>query len=89
MHSLLGPATNKAPSCARRTHATPASHPPCSVEKPFLKPVVLVGPDTGERAALLARLASEFPDVFAFPRAHTTWSLEEERRAHVAADGGC
>ena len=63
------------------------SPPSCSVEKPFLKAVVLVGPDTGERAALLARLAAEFPDVFAFPRAHTTRSPEEERRAHVAADG--
>ena len=53
------------------------SPPSCSVEKPFLKAVVLVGPDTGERAALLARLAAEFPDVFAFPRAH-----------HAVAGGG-
>jgi hypothetical protein len=59
-----------------------------SVEKPFLKPVIIAGPHTGERSALMHRLAEEFPDVFAFPRAHTTHDPEWERRAHVAADGG-
>jgi len=50
--------------------------------------VVVAGPHTGERSALLHRLADEFPDVFAFPRRHTTFDPEGERRAHVAADGG-
>jgi hypothetical protein len=58
-----------------------------SVEKPFLKPVVLVGPHTGERPALLRRLAEEFPDVFGLPRAHTTFAAGDERREHAAADG--
>lgn len=66
----------------------PAPSPPArSVEKPFLKPVVVAGPNTGERAALLARLLSEFPDVFGVPRAHTTRDPAAERRAHDAADG--
>ena len=36
------------------------------VQAPFLKPIVVTGPDTGERAELLQALADEFPDVFVF-----------------------
>ena len=46
--------------------------PPNLVEKPFLKPVVISGPTTGERAALMEQLVREFPDVFAFPQLTTT-----------------
>ena len=62
---------------------------PDSVARPFLKPVVLSGPTTGERGALITRLVAEFPDVFGLPRAHTTYDAAEERRAHAAADGAC
>eukprot|EP00775_Hariotina_reticulata_P013032 gene13032-13161_t len=60
--------------------------PPNSVEKPFLKPVVLSGPNLGERRRLLEMLAEEFPDVFAFPRPHTTKQADEHKH-HIAADG--
>jgi hypothetical protein len=59
---------------------------PCSVEKPFLKPVVLAGPNTGERRKLLEMLVAEFPDVFAWPRMHTTLPPNEQAR-HMGADG--
>ena len=36
------------------------------VQAPQLKPFLLVGPDTGERSALLQELLDEFPDVFEF-----------------------
>lgn len=36
------------------------------VQAPFLKPILLTGPDTGERDSLLQALADEFPDVFEF-----------------------
>lgn len=58
----------------------------CSVEKPFLKPVILAGPNIGERRKLLEMLAAEFPDVFAFPRQHTTRPPDEHRH-HVGEDG--
>jgi hypothetical protein len=38
------------------------------VEKPFLEPVLLLGPCTDEKQRLLQTLADEFPDVFAFPQ---------------------
>jgi hypothetical protein len=38
------------------------------VEKPFLKPVLLLGPCTDEKRSLLQTLADELPDVFAFPQ---------------------
>jgi guanylate kinase len=43
------------------------------------------GPHTGERRRLLEMLVSEFPDVFAFPRQHTTRPHDHHAR-HVAAD---
>lgn len=46
--------------------------PSNSVEKPFLKPVLICGPTTGEKGILIERLVSEFPDVFGLPRRHTT-----------------
>lgn len=46
--------------------------PSNSVEKPFLKPVLICGPTTGEKEILIQRLLSEFPDVFGLPRCHTT-----------------
>lgn len=55
------------------------------MEKPFLKPVVLSGPNLGERRRLLEMLAEEFPDVFAFPRQHTTKQADEHTH-HLAAD---
>lgn len=57
----------------------------CSVEKPFLKPVILSGPHTGERRRLLEMLVEEFPDVFAFPRQFTTRPADLHSR-HVGAD---
>lgn len=57
-----------------------------SVEKPFLKPVILAGPNVGERRKLLEMLAEEFPDVFAFPRQHTTRPTHEHLH-HVGVDG--
>lgn len=41
------------------------------VEKPFLKPVLLLGPCTDEKWWYLQTLADEFPDVFAFPPVYT------------------
>lgn len=52
--------------------------PPNSVEKPFLKPVLVAGPHTGERRALMEALVREFPDVFAFPVMHTTRQPDED-----------
>ncbi len=51
--------------------------PPNLVEKPFLKPVIISGPTTGERSKLIEQLVTEFPDVFAFPRLTTTRPLDE------------
>jgi guanylate kinase len=60
---------------------------PNSVEKPFLKPVIVAGPSArGERRKLLEMLVTEFPDVFDFPRQHTTTRLDEHAR-HVGAAG--
>ena len=53
-----------------------------SVEKPTLKPVLLVGPSTADMASLMARIAEEFPDVFGFPAETTT--REEVADAGVA-----
>ncbi|GAX74660.1 hypothetical protein CEUSTIGMA_g2108.t1 [Chlamydomonas eustigma] len=50
---------------------------PNLVEKPFLKPVIISGPSTGERTALLEQLVREFPDVFAFPQLTTTRHMDE------------
>ncbi|KAF8071222.1 GLTP1 [Scenedesmus sp. PABB004] len=61
--------------------------PPNSVEQPFLKPVVLAGPHTGERTRLLEMLAAEFPDVFALPRRTTTRDGAALAAAHLGADG--
>lgn len=58
----------------------------CSVEKPFLKPVILAGPHVGERRKLLEMLAEEFSDVFAFPRQHTTRPPDEHLH-HIGVDG--
>lgn len=57
-----------------------------SVEKPFLKPVILSGPHTGERRRLLEMLVEEFPDVFALPRQHTTRPPDLHSK-HVGVDG--
>lgn len=56
------------------------------MEKPFLKPVILAGPNTGERRKLLEMLVAEFPDVFAWPRQHTTCP-SDEHASHVGVDG--
>lgn len=56
-----------------------------SVEKPFLKPVVLAGPSTGERRKLLEMLVAEFPEVFAWPRQHTT-RPPDEHADHIGVD---
>jgi guanylate kinase len=53
---------------------------PNLVEKPFLKPVVIAGPTTTERTALMEELVREFPDVFAFPRLTTTRRPDEVGR---------
>lgn len=37
------------------------------VQAPLLKPIIVTGPESGERMALLQELVDEFPDVFAFP----------------------
>lgn len=58
----------------------------CSVEKPFLKPVILAGPHTGERRRLLEMLVEEFPDVFALPRQYTT-RPPDLHSMHVGVDG--
>lgn len=63
---------------------TPFAH--CSVEKPFLKPVLVSGPNTGERRKLMEMLVEEFPDVFDLPRQHTTRPPDEHSR-HVGTDG--
>eukprot|EP00879_Flechtneria_rotunda_P024046 GHRR01025468.1.p1 GENE.GHRR01025468.1~~GHRR01025468.1.p1 ORF type:complete len:822 (+),score=235.91 GHRR01025468.1:119-2584(+) len=60
--------------------------PPNSVEKPFLKPVILCGPNVGERRRLLEMLVDEFPDMFGFPRQHTTRPNDEYSR-HMVFDG--
>jgi hypothetical protein len=60
--------------------------PACSVEKPFLKPVILSGPHTGERRRLLEMLVQEFPDVFAFPQQYTTRPPDLHSK-HIGADG--
>ena len=49
--------------------------------------MVVAGPSLGERRALLEALVAEFPDVFAFPRQHTTCPLDELRTCHAADDG--
>lgn len=41
---------------------------PNSMEQPFLKPVLLAGPNVGDRKKMLDMLVKEFPDVFAFPK---------------------
>ena len=47
--------------------------PSNSVERPFLKPVVLAGDaTTGEKKRLIDRLVAEFPDVFGFAPRTTT-----------------
>lgn len=56
------------------------------MEKPFLKPVILAGPNTGERRKLLEMLVGEFPDVFAWPGQHTT-RPPDEHASHVGVDG--
>lgn len=47
---------------------------------------MLAGPNTGERRKLLEMLVAEFPDVFAWPRMHTTHPPNEHAR-HMGADG--
>ncbi|PNH05620.1 Adenylate kinase, chloroplastic [Tetrabaena socialis] len=51
---------------------------PNLVEKPFLKPVIITGPSTGERRILMEQLVHEFPDVFAYPRYTTTCPYHED-----------
>ncbi|GIL93290.1 hypothetical protein Vretimale_15687 [Volvox reticuliferus] len=58
---------------------------PNLVEKPFLKPVVITGPTTGERRAIMEQLVREFPDVFAYPRHTTTKPHHEEALYRVDA----
>lgn len=58
---------------------------PNLVEKPFLKPVVITGPTTGERRALMEQLVREFPDVFAYPRHTTTRPAHEDALYRVDA----
>ncbi|EFJ40819.1 adenylate kinase [Volvox carteri f. nagariensis] len=58
---------------------------PNLVEKPFLKPVVITGPTTGERRAIMEQLVHEFPDVFAYPRYTTTKPHHEEALYRVDA----
>ncbi|GMH36176.1 hypothetical protein BSKO_04044 [Bryopsis sp. KO-2023] len=50
------------------------------VEKPFLKPVLICGPTTGEKEILIKKLITEFPDVFGLPRRHTT--LDKQTLGH-------
>ncbi|GFR43730.1 hypothetical protein Agub_g4841 [Astrephomene gubernaculifera] len=58
---------------------------PNLVEKPFLKPVIITGPNTGERRALMEQLVHEFPDVFAYPRYTTTKPYHEDALYRVDA----
>lgn len=58
---------------------------PNLVEKPFLKPVLISGPNTGERKQLMELLVREFPDVFAFPRYTTTKPENDEALYRVDA----
>ncbi|GLC37755.1 Adenylate kinase [Pleodorina starrii] len=58
---------------------------PNLVEKPFLKPVVITGPNTGERRAIMEQLVHEFPDVFAYPRFTTTLPAHEDALYRVDA----
>lgn len=58
---------------------------PNLVEKPFLKPVLITGPSTGERLRLMELLVHEFPDVFAFPRYTTTKPDNDEALYRVDA----
>lgn len=57
--------------------------PSNSVEKPFLKPVLICGPTTGEKEVLIQRLLGEFPDVFGLPRCHTTKNKETLQTQHT------
>ncbi|KAG1679244.1 hypothetical protein FOA52_009273 [Chlamydomonas sp. UWO 241] len=59
--------------------------PPNLVEKPFLKPVVVAGPTTRERADLMCALVTEFPDVFAFPQLTTSKPSNEQDMFRVTA----
>ncbi len=49
--------------------------------------MLMSGPNTGERMALMAMLVKEFPDVFAFPKATTTLDPHEADR-YLAQEGG-
>jgi hypothetical protein len=72
-HSLKEAAATLSPIVRNRLHGIPqyileysdlvvANH----VQAPFLKPILVTGPQTGERSTLLQALADEFPDVFSF-----------------------
>jgi hypothetical protein len=47
------------------------------VQAPFLKPILVTGPDTGDLCGLLQALADEFPDVFSFPACISDESAED------------
>jgi hypothetical protein len=85
LRSLKEAAANLSPIVRNRLHGIPqyileysdvviANH----VQAPFLKPIVVTGPDTGERAKLLQALADEFPDVFMFAPTVTDERVLEE-----------
>lgn len=57
--------------------------PSNSVEKPFLKPVLICGPATGEKENLIQQLVYEFPDVFGIPRRHTTRNTSVLSQQHT------
>ena len=59
--------------------------PSNSVEKPFLKPVMIAGPSCTEKTELIHMLVKEFPDVFGFATLTTT-QREDEWEHRVADD---
>ncbi|KAK9808730.1 hypothetical protein WJX72_002676 [[Myrmecia] bisecta] len=57
--------------------------PSNSVEKPFLKPVIIAGPSAGDKQQLINMLVSEFPDVFGFARVHTTEQAGSDEQGDI------